>query len=377
MKTIDEINSRIKSGKAIVLTASEVKKLAEENNPKEIAQKVDVVTTATFSPMCSSGIFINTGHTKPPMKFQKVTLDGVPAYGGIAAADIYLGATEENPENPRFGGAHVIQKLISGESVHLEAKGKPSDCYPRNEVSGDIRLETLNQAFFFNPRNAYQNYNAATNSSDKKLWTYMGALKPDFGCVNFSTTGELSPLLNDPEFRTLGVGSRIFFGGGDGYIAWEGTQFNSEKVKDPETGLPLGPAGTIAIIADLRNMKSEYIKAIYIHGYGVSIALAIAAAIPVLDEDIAKRVSIRNHEIKTSLIDYATGNVIKQINYEELYSRRVELNGKTVPARTMTNITESRKIMRLMKERIIQGEFLLTKPVLDLPQFGRQGSFRG
>ena len=58
-KSFEEINDKIKKGKAVVLTASEVSKLAEEMKPSEIVKKVDVVTTGTFAPMCSSGAFIN------------------------------------------------------------------------------------------------------------------------------------------------------------------------------------------------------------------------------------------------------------------------------------------------------------------------------
>lgn len=82
IKSIDEINEKIKSGKAVVLTAEEVSKMAAELSPKEIVQKVDVVTTATFGPMCSSGVFINFGHPEPPIRMQKVFLNDVEAYAG-------------------------------------------------------------------------------------------------------------------------------------------------------------------------------------------------------------------------------------------------------------------------------------------------------
>ena len=112
MKSIAEINEKISKGKAVVLTAAEVKELADKESVAHVARCVDVVTTGTFSPMCSSGLFLNVGHTTPAMKMQQVTLDGVPAYGGIAAVDLYLGATAEHPQNNKIGGAHVICKLV-------------------------------------------------------------------------------------------------------------------------------------------------------------------------------------------------------------------------------------------------------------------------
>ena len=52
IKTYEEINLKLKSGKAVILTAEEVSKMALECSPEEIAERVDVVTTATFGAMC-------------------------------------------------------------------------------------------------------------------------------------------------------------------------------------------------------------------------------------------------------------------------------------------------------------------------------------
>jgi uncharacterized protein (DUF39 family) len=377
MKTIKEINEKLKKGKAVVLTASEVKKLADEKKPSEIAAKVDIVTTATFGPMCSSGVFLNLGHTQPPLKMQKVFLDGVPAYGGIAAVDVYLGATEQSIDNPRLGGAHIIHKLVKGLPVEIIAEGNPSDCYPRRKLEGKFRLNQINQAFFFNPRNCYQNYNAATNSSIKELFTYMGKLSPNLGSVNYAGTGEISPLMNDPELRTIGIGTKFFFCGAEGFVAWDGTQFNSNQEKDTATGLPIGPAATLSLIGNLKEMKPEYIRPIVIPGYGISISLGIGFAIPVLDEQMAQAVVIRNNQIKTKLIDYASGKCINIVNYKELHSGRIDISGRCIPTRTLTDTKAAENITFQLKTLIEQGKFYLTEPVRNLPIDGSLKKFPG
>ena len=91
-KSYEEINAKIKKGKAVILTAEEVSTMSRDLSPKQILRKVDIVTTATFGTMCSSGAFLNVGHTNPPMRMEKLTLNGVSAYGGIAAVDAYIGA---------------------------------------------------------------------------------------------------------------------------------------------------------------------------------------------------------------------------------------------------------------------------------------------
>ena len=375
MRTIEDINEKIRKGNVLVLSASEVKELAQKESIKEIARKVDVVTTGTFSPMCSSGLFLNLGHTDPPLKMQKVLIDGVPAYGGLAAVDIYLGATESRPDNPRYGGAHVIHKLVKGERVEIEASGEPTHCYPKESIKGTFSLDQINQAYLFNPRNCYQNYNAAINSSDKILQTYMGVLKPGIESINYSGVGEISPLMNDPHLRTIGIGTPIFCCGGIGYISWEGTQYNKDQDKDPVTGIPVGPAATLAIIADLNEMKPEFIKPVVVPGYGISIYIAIGIAIPVLDEDIAHRVCIRNKNIKTRIIDYATRKSIGTVDYQDLIENNVTINGKSVNTRTMSDMKTSKRITEILKQWISSGQFELVAPVKSLPINGMLKKF--
>jgi uncharacterized protein (DUF39 family) len=234
-KTYEEINEKIKKGEVVVVTAEEMIDIVDQEGPKKAAEKVDVVTTGTFGPMCSSGAFLNTGHTKPRMKMQKAWLNNISAYAGLAAVDIYIGATEMPEDDPLnkvfpgeflYGGGHVIHDLVAGKDVQLKAISYGTDCYPRKELETWIRLEDLNEAVLTNPRNAYQNYNCAVNISNKTIYTYMGTLKPKIGNANYCSAGQLSPLMNDPYYLTIGIGTRIFLGGGVGYVTWQGTQHN-------------------------------------------------------------------------------------------------------------------------------------------------------
>jgi len=190
-KTYAEINEKIKNGQAVVVTAEEMIGIVAQEGAKKAAKTVDVVTTGTFGPMCSSGAFLNFGHTKPRMRMSRVWLNDVPACAGVAAVDCYLGATEvaegdplnrNHPGEFRYGGAHVIADLVAGKDILLRAESYGTDCYPKRELETLVRLKDLNQAFICNPRNAYQNYNVAVNlSKDRDMYTYMGVLKKSLG----------------------------------------------------------------------------------------------------------------------------------------------------------------------------------------------------
>lgn len=368
-KSVEEINEKIRSGKAVVLTAAQVSEMGKEMSHSEIARKVDVVTTATFGPMCSSGAFINFGHPDPPIRMEKITLNNVPAYGGVAAVDSYIGATETAMPHDNYGGAHVIEDLIAGKDVLLHATGKGTDCYPRTEIKSLVNKNTINEFIMFNPRNAYQNYNVAVNSTSRIKYTYMGTLLPAYGNANFSTSGELSPLLNDPDLRTIGLGTRIFFGGAIGYVSWNGTQFNTGKPRNGH-GIPVGNSATLALIGDAKQMSTKFIRAAYFEKYGVSMYVGIGIPIPVLDADMAMRLSVRNSQIETNILDYGTGNfeLLGRIDYESLFSGNINVNGKKIRTAPLSSIKVAREIAEILKKEITEGRFFLTEPVTFFPK---------
>jgi len=318
--------------------------------------------------MCSSGAIINFGHADPPIRMEKIRLNGVPCYEGLAAVDSYIGATACDPDNPEYGGAHVIQDLLEGKDVVLEAWGKGTDCYPRKHIKTKININTINEFTLFNPRNAYQNYNVAVNTTSTIKHTYMGTLLPNLRNATYSTSGELSPLLNDPEFKTIGLGTRIFLGGTQGFVVWPGTQFHTTKPKN-ELGVPVTNAATIAVIGNLKEMSAEYIQAASYEKYGVSMFVGIGIPIPVLNADIAKRVSINNSQIETSVLDYGTVGTPKlgQVTYDELQSGTIKVKGKKIRTAPVASLKKARKIADELKKWLQNGEFEVTKPVQMFP----------
>ncbi|NMA55669.1 MAG: hypothetical protein GX952_07070 [Firmicutes bacterium] len=383
-KSLPEINKRIKKGKVVVLTAEEVIPVVQELGLKKAAAEVDVVTTGTFGAMCSSAAYFNFGHTKPRMKMTEVWLNGVNAYAGIAAVDALIGATEVMKNDPlnsihpgefRYGGGHVIHDLVAKKPIHLRATAHGTDCYPRREIDTVITIDDLNQAVLFNPRNAYQNYNVAVNLSDKTVYTYLGVLKPQLGNANYSTSGQLSPLLKDPYLRTIGIGSRIFLGGGIGYVAWQGTQHCPSITALPNGG-SLIEGGTLAVIGDLKQMQPEWLMGASILGYGVSLAVGLGVPIPVLNEEILYWASRTDEEIYAPVIDYGlaypAGNPepLAYVTYAQLKSGTIKVDGKEVPTGPMSSYPAAKKIATMLKQWIEQGSFLLTEPVAPLPSIG-------
>jgi uncharacterized protein (DUF39 family) len=382
-KTIEEINDKIKKGHAVVVTAEEIIEIADKKGVSQAAKEVDVVTTGTFGPMCSSGAYFNLGHTKPRMKLGggKVYLNDVPAYTGLAAVDIFLGATampDDDPKNKiypgefRYGGGHVIEELVARKDIRLVATAYGTDCYPRRKLETMINIKDVNEAVLFNVRNAYQNYNVAVNLSDRTIYTYMGMLKAKLGNANYSTSGQLSPLFNDPYYKTIGIGTKIFLGGGIGYVAWHGTQHNPNVLRG-DNGVPKRGAGTLAVIGDLKQMKPEWLVGTSFLGYGCTLTVGIGVPIPVLSEEILRYTTVTDAQILAPIVDYSDAypqrksDVLGEVSYAELKSGKIKLKGQEIPTASLSSYPGAVEIASVLKDWIKKGKFLLTEPVAPLP----------
>ena len=292
----------------------------------------------------------------------KTWLNGVEAYAGLAAVDAYIGATQISGEQGmEYGGSHVIEDLIAGKQVKLKGEGYGTDCYPKRQIETEITLDDINQAFMFNPRNNYQRYVAASNTTERTLHTYMGTLLPNLNNVNYAGTGEISPLNNDPLYKTIGTGTRIFLGGAQGYVVSEGTQHS------PTTGF-----GTLAVSGNLKDMSTDYVRGAVMEKYGTTLLVGIGIPIPILDKDIALATAVKNQDIITNILDYGVPRrdrpVLKKVDYAELMSGQVSIGEKTVKTASMSSFRIAYDIMEKLTDWIESKEMFLSEPALHLPQ---------
>ena len=201
----------------------------------------------------------------------------------------------------------------------------------------------------------------------------MGALLPEFGNINYSGAGQLNPLQNDynkatKTYNTIGIGTRIFVGGGIGYIIGEGTQHSPDNA-----------FGTLMIKGDLKTMSNKYLKGATIPKYGSTLFVGIGIPIPVLNEEIAKACAIRDEDIEVPIVDYGIPRrdrpTVAKTNYKELRKGEITveltLNGEdnvkkieeTIKTASVSSYKKSREVAEELKNWILKGEFLLSEPV--------------
>ncbi len=376
----------------MVATAEEIIGLVAKDGAAKTARDVDVVTTGTFGPMCSSSAYFNIGHSKPRIKLGggRAYLNDVPAYVGFAAVDLLIGANALPDDDPRnkihpgefnYGGGHVIEELVAGKDIKLSATAYGTDCYPKRRLDTWVNIKDMNEAVLFNMRNCYQNYNVAVNASGKIIYTYMGMLKPKLGNANYCSAGQLSPLLNDPYYKTIGIGTRIFLGGGQGYISWQGTQHNPH-VPRTEDGVPKAGSGTLAVIGDLKVMSPEWLVGTSMLGYGTTLTVGIGVPIPILSEEILRYTAVTDSDIYAPIVDYAGAypqlktETLGAVSYAELKSGEIKVKGKNVPTASLSSYPKAMEIATTLKRWIQEGEFLLTEAVSPLPGAETEAKFK-
>jgi uncharacterized protein (DUF39 family)/CBS domain-containing protein len=360
-RTIEEINAKIRNGDAQVLTAEEMKKLVENSGVKVAFKEVDVVTTGTFGAMCSSGAIINLGHSDPPIKIDRALINDVPICHPGAAVDLYIGATAMSETQPfEYGGGHLIEDLVNGKEVELKATAYGTDCYPRTQLKTNLTKDDLNQFYLLNFRNCYQRYNCAVNGRDETIYTYMGKLLPHMRNATYSGAGELNPLMNDPDYETIGIGTRIFLGGAQGYVIGEGTQHEAKSQN-----------GTLMVRGNAKKMNTEFLRGATFTRYGTTLYVGLGIPIPILNEGLAKKTAIRDEEIFTNVVDYGVPRrdrpKLAKVSYKELKSGAVTVEGKKIKVSSLSSLKTARKIAGTLKSWIDQGEFFLSAPVERLP----------
>ena len=232
-RTLDEINDRIASGNAVVLTAREVESLIADDWDKEV-KEVDVVTTGTMGLMSGTYALLSfpIARAGAHRRFVKASINGVPINIGpcpnenLGLVDCIVFGTSRSLENPRYGGGHLFRDLVEGKEVHIEALSDRDE-----EVEAVISIDDMPTARLMSSRNLFRNYRAFVNPSNKEVRSIFHCLPfpPNYGGLNFSGCGHLNPIQNDPDLCCIGIGTRLLFNGGEGFVTGSGTRSSPES----------------------------------------------------------------------------------------------------------------------------------------------------
>ncbi len=126
---------------------------------------------------------------------------------------------------------------------------------------------------------------------------------------------------------------------------------------------------------DLKKMDPDYVRGGTMPRYGPTLYVGAGVPIPVLNEEIALRTSISDEDIKCHIFDYGVPRrsrpVIKETNYKELKSGKIEINGMEVPTSPLSSHKRATLVAEQLKKWIEKGDFFLSSPVKMLPNQGQ------
>ncbi len=367
-KTYAEINEKIKTGKAKVLTASEAKTLIKEKGLHYFTNNVDIVTFASFEMHTNALVYLSFGQTDPLIYFSEAYINNVPAYP-TGPTDLALSCIAFSEENPEYGGAHVLEDLIKGKDIHLKATGRNLEVFTNKEFETWFNLKNLNHGKLFLNQAIIQNNIVATNSGEKDINSPMGTLIGKLENSTFNSSSYLNPLINDPYANLIGIGTKVWIAGTTGLIVGHGSNHNPLQKRN-EHGLPIGPGITLGAVADIESMNPKWVRGGFIRSYGPVLYIGIGIPLPVLNEETAKYISITDDKIHSTIVDFSiprrTKPTFGQCTYSELRTSTVIINKKPTLSAPLSSMALAIEICNELKNTILRKNFLLSEKVLPI-----------
>lgn len=292
-RTINEINQKIKKGKATVLTAEEISNIVREGETPQF-NDVDVVTTGTCGVMSgTAAIFhIKVGEPDSFKKAGKITLNGVPGFPGpcpnewLGSVDLIVYGTSHSTHNKDYGGGFLFRDIVNGNSIEVELESISG-----KTIKTITTIDEMSTAQMIGTRLAFKNYTAFVNPSQESVASIFHAINMEgpFQGLSFSGCGELNPLQNDPQRRIIKARAKVLLCGSEGLVLGQGTRSTDLKPN-------------LMISADMHQMDPEFLGG-FKTAAGPEVFNSVAAAIPMLNEDILKDTFITNEDIQLPIAD--------------------------------------------------------------------------
>ena len=308
-RTFSEIKSKVERGKAVVLTAQEVRDLVESKKPIAL-EDVDVVTCATRAVMSGTYAVFSFPVASPHAfrRAEKAWLNGVPALAGpcpnegLGVLDLMVFGTAHSKDDPRYGGGHLFRDLVERKKIDVEVETDAGKTF-----EAEVTLDDMPLARLFGTRHCFKNYTAFVNPGDEPVSTIFHAIEfgPRLSGASVSGCGHLNPVENDPLLETIGVGTRVLINGAEGYVTGKGTRSTLEKPN-------------FSGFADLHRMDPEYMGG-FLTSSGPECVCSWAVPVPVLNRSILASVTKGDSDISLPVVDVVNRTLVGATTYGDVW----------------------------------------------------------
>jgi len=308
-RTFSEIQEKIDRGDVVILTAQEICDRVRKGETFEL-HDIDVVTTATSALMSGTYAVLSFKVAEPDTftKAAKVWINSVPAQVGpcpnerIGILDLIVLGTEASKIDPGYGAGDLFRELVLGKKVLVEIETDEGQT-----LTSFTTLKQIPHAMLHASRNAFKNYLAFVNPGKAAVSTIFHSemMKGNYEEMTFCGCGELNPLENDPELKTIGIGTKVLINGAQGFVTGPGTRSTADKPN-------------LAGVADMHKMNPEFMGG-FTTGHGPDIITTWAVAIPVLDKDMLTHILKTDEQIPLKVVDVRNRQPIFEITYGDVW----------------------------------------------------------
>ncbi|MDR9815938.1 MAG: methanogenesis marker 16 metalloprotein [Candidatus Methanoculleus thermohydrogenotrophicum] len=308
MKTVAEIDEKIRNGSAVVYTAAEFKRLIREGAEVSAAD-VDVVTTGTCGVMSGTAAILSVPVAEPGTfeRAERAWANGVPCMPGpcpnerLGIVDLIVSGTAR--AGAGYGGGHLFRDIVEGREIEVVVEAAD------RTVEARVTIEDFSYARLFTTRTAYRNYTAYVNTQPTRVKTIFSLEGLTGPCreVSVSGCGEINPLQNDPLGLAVSAGTPVLLNGSVGMVTGEGTRSTPERPN-------------LTVIADMAGMRPRYMGG-FRTSAGPECITSLGAAIPVLDDRQVAGLRVLDEEISLPVADINTRAVLGEATYADVWQR--------------------------------------------------------
>jgi putative methanogenesis marker 16 metalloprotein len=308
MKTVREIDTKIRNGSAIVYTAAEFKRLIREG-AEVSAEEVDVVTTGTCGVMSGTAAILSVPVAAPGTfeRAERAWLNGVPCMPGpcpnerLGLVDLIVSGTAH--AGGGYGGGHLFRDIVEGREIEVVVEAAD------RSVEAKVTLDDFSYARVFTTRSAYRNYTAYVNTQPTRVTTIFSVTGLQGPCreASVSGCGEINPLQNDPLGLAVSAGTPVFLNGSAGLVTGEGTRSTPSRPN-------------LTAIGDMAGMQPRYMGG-FRTSAGPECITSLGIAIPVLDDRQVAGLRVLDEEIALPVADINTRTVLDTATYADVWQR--------------------------------------------------------
>ena len=357
-----ELIRRQRQGNLQVRSAAAYRERVRRDGLAEAYRCTDVVVAANAEFTDQASLLLLLGPCDPPIRIRRFRLGTSEGLGGHGNSELLLPIG--------LGGAAVLDDLLAGLSLPLQASGVGTAQQPRLELDTRISLESIGAGRLLLHRAVAENGVVAASSREGLTITPWGPVLGPLSSALYSCGGAGSIGLTMPGLSLLGPGSPLMVAGATGWVSGAGSGHNP-GVRRLASGQALSPGACAALEVELHGLQRRWLRATRQPDGSSGLLVAIAAPVPLINGTIARQAACDDTELEAPVLDFAIPRRVRpclgSARYSDLKAGRLTLAGRQLHGAPAHSPRLAAEISEHLADALLNGHFPLRLPLQPLP----------